>query len=157
MFATMMNDGAEQHRPLDRRQVGVDDRVVGEPADARDVEHRLRQDGAAEEDADVEPRHRHDRRERGAEAVPEDHAPLAQALRAGGADVVLAEDLDQVPAHHARVERGERGREDEPGQDQRREPAARALRERHVAAGPAEEVHLPDVRGEQEEGSSPSQ
>ena len=51
-----------------------------------------------------------DRRQRGAQPVAEHDATLRQPLRAGGADVVLAENLDQVPAHHPRVEGRERRR-----------------------------------------------
>src|SRR5918911_1097110 len=45
---------ADQHRALDHRQVAVLDRVVCEPADARNVEHGLGEDRAAEQHADVD-------------------------------------------------------------------------------------------------------
>src|SRR3954447_24601914 len=51
----------EQHRALDLRQVEPLDRVVAVAADAGDVEHRLGQDRAAEQDAEVESEDRHDR------------------------------------------------------------------------------------------------
>ena len=53
---------------------------------------------------------------------------LGQALRARGADVVLAERLEQVVARHPRVERGVEQREHDPGQDQVREQAGDARR-----------------------------
>src|SRR4029453_4987485 len=54
-------DRAEEHGALDRRKIGVDDRVVGESSDAGDVEDRLGEDRAAEEDPDVQPGGRHAR------------------------------------------------------------------------------------------------
>ena len=128
------------------------DRVVREPADAGDVEHGLDQDRAAEQDPDVEPGGGDDRRDRAAQAVAEDHAPLAEPLRARRANVVLGHHLDHAAAHQPRVEGGERGREHEPRHDQRPEPQPRVLRERHVAARAHEEVELPDVVREQIEG-----
>src|SRR3954463_14769926 len=85
---------ADQHRALDHRQVGVLDRVVGEPPDAGDVEDGLGEDGAAEQDADVDACGGDERGDRAAHAVPEHHAPLAQPLRARSADVVLGHHLD---------------------------------------------------------------
>ncbi len=70
---------AEQHGALDHRQVAVEDRVVGEPPDAGDVEHGLGQDRAAEQHADVEAEHGDDRRDRRAHPVAQDH----RAARAG--------------------------------------------------------------------------
>ena len=68
--------------------------------------------------AEVETEHRHDRGEGSAQPVLEDHAALRHALRARRADVVLAHRLDQVAAHHARVEGRGRHRERDPGQDE---------------------------------------
>src|SRR6201991_4728671 len=47
-------EGAEQHGALDHRQVRVRDRIVGVAPDALDVEDRLSEDRAAEQDADVQ-------------------------------------------------------------------------------------------------------
>ena len=55
---------AEQHGALDHGQVAAQDRLVGEAADARDVEDGLGEDRAAEQDADVEAEQRDDRRDR---------------------------------------------------------------------------------------------
>src|SRR3954453_20314541 len=115
-------EGGEQDRALDLRQVEPLDRVVAVTADARDVEHRLGQDRAAEQDAQVEPEDRHDRRDRAPHAVAQHHAPLAEALRPRGADVVLRHGVDEVAAQEPRVDRRERGRQHEPWEDQRREP-----------------------------------
>src|SRR5580704_6156607 len=46
-----------------------------------------------------------DRRQAGAQTVLEDHPALGQPLRTGGADVVLAERLEQVVAREAGVDR----------------------------------------------------
>src|SRR3954454_22429685 len=60
---------ADQNRALDHRQVGVLDRVVGEPPDAWDVEDRLGEDRTAEQDADVDAGRRYERGDRTAHAV----------------------------------------------------------------------------------------
>src|SRR5918998_1382752 len=70
----------DQDGALHDRQVALLDRVVGEAPDARDVEDGLREDRAAEQDAEVEPEDRHDRRDGGAEAVLEDDLAAGQAL-----------------------------------------------------------------------------
>src|ERR1700716_3158233 len=44
--------GQDDRGALDRRQVAALDRVEGEPSDAVDVEHGLRQDGTTHEDPD---------------------------------------------------------------------------------------------------------
>src|SRR4051795_5103579 len=75
---------AQQHRALDHGQVAVDDRVVGQPPDAGDVEDRLGEDRAPEEDADVDAGRGDERRARAAPAVADDNAPLAQPLCARG-------------------------------------------------------------------------
>src|SRR3954471_23134226 len=80
---------AEQHGALDHGHVAVLDRVVGEAPDARDVEHGLGEDRAAEQHADVQAGRGDDRRARGAQRVAQDDPALAQALGPRGADVVL--------------------------------------------------------------------
>src|SRR3954453_20472470 len=123
---------ADQHRSLHDRQVALLDRIKGQTADTGDVEDGLGEDRAAEEDAEIEAEDGHDRRDRGAQAVLEDDAPLAQALRPRGADVVLPHDVEQVGAQETRVDRRERGREHDPGKEQRGGPLDRVLRERRV-------------------------
>ena len=102
-----------------------EDRLVAEPVE---VEDGLGDDRAADEQRDVEAEHRDDRRQARAETVPEDDLSLAQAFRARGADVVLAERLEQVAARDPRVDRGEEHREHAPRSDQVREPAGRDCR-----------------------------
>src|SRR3954470_14088973 len=100
---------AEQDGALDRRQIALLDRVEGQAADAGDVEDRLGEDGAAEQDAEVQAEDRDDRRDRRAHAVLEDDASLPEALRAGGAYVVLVEHIDEVRSHEARIDGRECG------------------------------------------------
>ena len=119
--------------------------VVGEPAEALEVEDRLGDDRAADEQRDVEPEDRHDRRQARAQAVLEDHLPLGEPLCARGADVVLAERLEQVVARQAGVDRHVEHREHDPGQDQVVEPVAEAARERDVP-GAAGELPIPGSR-----------
>src|SRR5215203_6972398 len=93
----------DQDGALHDRQVALLDRVVGEAPDAGDVEDGLREDRAAEQDAQVEAEDGDDRGDRGAQAVLEDDPPLVEALRPGGADVVLAHDVQQVRTQEAGV------------------------------------------------------
>ena len=67
--------------------------------------------------AQSSPKMRHDRGQARAQPVLEDHAALREALRARGADVVLAERLEQVVARQARVDRHVEQGEHDPGQD----------------------------------------
>src|SRR3954466_4164356 len=120
-------EGGEQDRALDLRQVEPLDRVIAVAADAGDVEHRLGEDRAAEQDAEVEAQDRDDGSDGAAHAVPHHHGALAEALRASRADVVLGHGVDQVPAQESRVDRGERSGQHDPGQDQRGEPLGRVL------------------------------
>src|SRR4051794_22070735 len=77
-------EGREQDRPLHAWQVEALDALERVATDARDVEDRLGEDRAAEQDADVEAEDRDHRRHRAAHAMVHHHAPLAQALRARG-------------------------------------------------------------------------
>ena len=90
---------------------------------------------------------------------------LGQALRPGGADVVLAHRVDHVAAHDACVDRREQQREHGPRQDHVQEPVGRAHGEGHVARPrqPAEllpedvEAHQAEPehrRGDAEEGEA---
>src|SRR5215213_3651397 len=140
----------DQDGALHDRQVALLDRVVGEAPDARDVEDGLREDRAAEQDAQVEAEDGDDRGDRGAQAVLEDDLPLVEALGAGGADVVLAHHVEQVRAEEARVDRRERGREDEPREQQRRGPLDGVVGERRVLARALEDRdELAEVVGEE--------
>ena len=76
---------ATEHHAERRGQILAEDGVDGHEAEAVEVEDALGDDGAADEQGDVEAEHGHDRRQAGAQAVPEDDArsdrPLARAVR----------------------------------------------------------------------------
>jgi hypothetical protein len=80
-----------------------------------------------------------------------DDLPFGDTLRARRADVVLTEDVDQVAAHHAGVEGCKPRRQDDPGHEQRREPAPGILGEGRVAPRAREERDQPDVVREEEQ------
>ena len=65
--------------------------------------------------------------------MPDEHAPLGEALGASRAHVVLLLRLDDRRAEHARVDPDVEDREGEPREDERLEPAERGLREGRVA------------------------
>ncbi len=119
------------------------DRAEDEAADAGDVEDGLGEDRVArQQDPDVEPEQRDDRRDRGSDTVAADHLALREPLGARSADVVLVHHLDQARAHVACVDRRRGGGEHEPGQDEGERPVRRAIGERHVAADPGEDREL---------------
>ena len=62
------------------------------------------------------PKDRHDRRDCGPKTVLEHDGPLGKSLGARSADVVLTHRLGQGAAREPRIDRCERGRENEPGQ-----------------------------------------
>ena len=72
-------EGAVDHGRHDHRQVERGQRVVGEPADPRQPEDDLGQQcAAADEDAEVEAEERHERDQRVAQHVPDEHARAAR-------------------------------------------------------------------------------
>src|SRR5205823_13163089 len=104
-------------------------------AESGEVEHLLRDDGAAQKCAEVDAELRDDRCQRGAKAVPEYDAPLAQTLGTGGTDVILTHDVEHGSARESRVcRRGDRGK-GEPGQEQVMRPLRRVVGEVDVVAG----------------------
>src|SRR5580765_2271279 len=112
-------DGAHHHGP--------------EPGPGED---RLRQDGAAQEEAHLHPQHRDDRVDRVLEHVAADDGALGQALGARRADIVLADDLEHARAREPRERGGGRRAERDGGQDQVPEDirhAAAAIGRAHAA------------------------
>ncbi len=105
------------------------------------AEHLLRDDRAAEQDADVETEDGDDGAHRAAPGEPEEHRAPGEALGAGGPDVVLAQRLDELGARHTGVVGGEDQRQHEPGEQQSVEPGGRVLGERDVL-GAAQDVPL---------------
>ena len=121
-------DSAEHDDADDRWQILVERRGDREPAEALGVEDRLGDDRTADEEGDVHPEHRHDRRQARPQRMVCDHAPLRETLRSRGSDVVLSQCLEQRVTRHPRVDRREQQREHGPGQDHVREEAARVHR-----------------------------
>ena len=62
-FANATATDGDEHDPEHDRQVLLERVVDRELAEALEVEHRLGDHGAADEQGDVEPEHRHDRGE----------------------------------------------------------------------------------------------
>ena len=87
-------------------QVALVDRLEHQPAEARQVEHVLDDDGAGQQEGELQADDGQHRDQRVAQRVPPQRLPPAQALGAGGADIVLAQRLEQRRAHDAGEDRG---------------------------------------------------
>src|SRR5215469_1543410 len=89
-----VHDGRHDHR-----QVEVLQRVIGELAHALKGEDHLGQErAAADQGAEIEAEKRDEGDERGPQRMAQQDAALAQALGAGGADIVLMARLHQIGA-----------------------------------------------------------
>ena len=110
----------------DDRKVVRLDRIDRIGADAGDREDLLGDDRPAQQQPEVQPVHRDDRREGATQLVP-DHPPLLEALGLRRADVVLALDLQHVASNHPRVEGGADDGEDHPRKPHDLEPLDRVL------------------------------
>src|SRR5215470_346843 len=88
-------DRADEDDSEHDRQIDVQDREHGLAAEAGPGEDGLDDDGAAEERAEVDAGVGHDRQERVAQAVLDDDGEWADTLGARGANVVLAEDVEE--------------------------------------------------------------
>ena len=84
---------------------GVSTASTVEPAETGDREHPLGDDDAADQERDADADHRHDRHRGIAQRVAHQHAALAEALGACGADVVLVQHLEHRGARDARDQR----------------------------------------------------
>ena len=118
----MKRVGEDEHDALHHRVVAREDRVDQEQPHSRPPEDRLGQDGAAEQRAELEPDHGQDGHERVPEGVARHDQALAEALGAGGADVLLAQNLQHGRAGHAGDERDREGGQRERGEDQAHAP-----------------------------------
>src|SRR6266540_1833873 len=87
---------AEEHGPLDDREVAVEDGLDREPPDAGPAEDVLDDERAAEQGSELQADERRDRDERVLQRVPQDDGALAEPLRARRAQVLLAEDLEHA-------------------------------------------------------------
>src|SRR5712692_8049498 len=133
--------GDEEHAALDEGIVARLDRAHHHGAEPRPGEDRLCQDGSAQEKAHLKPQHRDDGIDRVLEHVPRDDGALGQALGAGRADIVLADDLEHARAREPRQRGGRGGAEGHRGQDEMPQHIghAAAIGRAHPARGePAE-------------------
>src|SRR3954453_10328167 len=95
------DDDRRRHEQVRHHGVHVElsellDEVVTDPVER---EHRLRDDRAAEQSAEVERRDGDDRDQRVAENVAHDHAPLGQSLRSRRSHVVRVDHVEHRRAH----------------------------------------------------------
>ena len=135
VFSRTMKNDAEHRDREHRRHVELPDRLGRVLADALEVEDRLGEDrAAAEHGAEVEAPERHDRDQRVAQHVLEEHPALGEPLGARRAHVVLVDRVEDVRAQHARVHADEQDRQRGPRHDQVVEPLPGVVGERHVAA-----------------------
>src|SRR5579875_3459056 len=126
-------EGTVEDRGHDHGQVEILQGVVGEPADAVEIEHHLDQEGgAADQRPEVEPEERHDPDERAPQGVAEEDPTLREALGTGCPDVVLVEGAHHLRPQDARVDPGVEHGEGEPRQEQVESPRTEAGREAHV-------------------------
>ena len=125
--------GKNQDHALDDRIVAPQDRIDGQPPDAGKREHRLRYDGAADQqrDAHADDGHHGDRGI--LERMADQHLAGREPFRRRGADVVLREHVEHAGARHARDQRDVDGAQRDARQDQMPQPLPRAVAQVAVA------------------------
>ena len=96
-----VDEAEQQHDALDHRIVAAQDRIDGQPAEARDGEHALGHHRAADQQRDADADHGDDRHGGVLQRVHEQDAALAEALGARGADIVLLQHLEHGGARDA--------------------------------------------------------
>src|SRR5262249_1445289 len=127
-----IDEAEQQHDALDHRIVAAQYGIDGEASDARDREHSLGNDGAPDQQRHADADHSDDRRGGGLERGDEQAAALADALGAGGADIVLLQRLQHGGAGGTGDQRDVDAAEGERWQDQVFNPRRNAFRERRV-------------------------
>ena len=128
-----VDEAEQQHDALDDRIVAAQDRIDGQPAEARDGEHALGHHRAADQERDADADDGHDRHRGVLQRMQEQDRRLAEALGPRGADVVLAQHLEHGRARDARDQRDVDAAERDRRQDQVLEPGPQPLGERRVA------------------------
>src|SRR5262252_9138780 len=88
-------EGDEEHEGLHHGIVAMGDRVDHETPHAVQGEHRLRDHEAADEERELRADQGDDGQHGVAEGVADDHRALAETLGPRGADVVVAQDLEE--------------------------------------------------------------
>src|SRR5450631_3229604 len=94
-------EAQDQHGALHQRIVAGHDRLDHHAADPRQREHLFDDDGAADRRAEKDAGGRDDQDQGVAQRMLADGPPLAEALGARGADVVLAENIEHGRTGHA--------------------------------------------------------
>ncbi len=120
---------------LHHRIVAVGDGLDGEPSHAGQREDRLHHHRPRQEHAELAAYHRHHRDQRVLERVLVDDDAARQALGPGGADIVLAQDLQHGGARHAHGRGGQAEAQHRRGQEELLEIAPRRVPEARVADG----------------------
>src|SRR6218665_720209 len=92
----------QQHQRLDHRVVTHLHGIDQQAAQAGPVEHRLHEDRAAQQKAELQAHHRDHRYQRIAQRVLEHHAGFAHALGARGAHEIFLDHFDERGAREAR-------------------------------------------------------
>src|SRR5262245_21234609 len=87
--------GDKQHEPLDQVEVAACGRIDEQFADAIDVEYLLGDHQTADQEGELEADHGDDGQQRVAQGVAPHDEPGPYAFGLGGADIVLAHDLQQ--------------------------------------------------------------
>ena len=144
-------DRAEEDDALDRGQVSVLDRIDRVAPHTGNVEDRLDEDRAAEEDPEIESGETDDRSQAGAHAVPHHDPAFAHSLGTRRAHVVLCHRFTKVLADQPGIQACEAECKHDPGPEQRLEPRAWVLTERYIGARSADQLEASDVATEQEE------
>src|SRR4051812_18856174 len=103
-----VRQGDQHDRGLHDEVIALEDRRDGQVADARQGEDHLHDEGAADQRAGVEPRHRDEREGGRPEGVPEKDPAGRQAFRFGHGDEVLLQRRHQVAAQDPEVHRDQR-------------------------------------------------
>src|SRR5919201_3194510 len=109
----------QQDHALDERIVAREDRVDDEPSHARQREDVFRDDGTADQRAELKPEHGHDGDQRILQHMTADDDPLRKALGARRPYVIFGERLEQTGARLARVHRRQRQAERDRRQHER--------------------------------------
>ena len=128
----------QQHDRHRHRIVAREDRLDGEPPEARNVEDGLDHEGGAQQAAEDDAGLRQERHQGVAEGVAPDHHALGHALGAGGAHIILLQHLE----HEGAREPGQigRGRDGEDQHRQHRPIEAAPARDRQHAELDAQEI-----------------
>ncbi len=118
----MMTMRREQHDDVaDDDQVALADRLEDEPAEAGEIEDVLDDDGAGEQEGELQAHDGDDRDQRVAQHVAAQGLCAGQALGARRAHPVLAQRVEHGGARHAREDRRLRQRQRDGRQQQRAE------------------------------------